>query len=186
MRAYPFPRPAARIAGPLAVTIAAMLAGCIPSRPAPTPPPVMQPAPQPTPEPAAPPPSSDWRDWPLTPGTWTYARDPRGSIAKFGTADADAALVLRCDLQRRQLYLSRPGRLPAPLTIRTTSATRALAVLPTGGAPAYVAATLAANDPLLDAIGFSRGRFIVEQQGAATLVAPAWAEIERVIEDCRG
>ena len=55
-----------------------------------------------------------------------------------------------------------------------------------GGAAAYVAATLAANDPLLDAIGFSRGRFIVEQTGASTLVVPAWAEIERVTEDCRG
>lgn len=187
MHAYLSPRPASRLLpGPALATLLIALAGCIPARPAPSPPPVARPVPTSTPLPPAPPPSSDWRDWPLTPGTWTYARDLRGSVAKFGNAGQDAVLVLRCDLARRQLYLSRPGALRAPLTVRTTSTTRSLAVQPTGGAAAYVAATLAARDPLLDAIGFSRGRFVVEQQGTATLVVPAWAEIERVTEDCRG
>jgi hypothetical protein len=44
---------------------------------------------------------------------------------------------------------------------------------------------LGAQDSLLDAMGYSRGRFIVEQAGLPTLVIPAWPEIERVIEDCR-
>ncbi len=82
--------------------------------------------------------------------------------------------------------LSVAGGAPASLTIRTTSLTRAVPVQPTGGVPAQVAAALAANDGLLDAMGFSRGRFVVEQPGAPTLVVPAWAEIERVTEDCRG
>jgi hypothetical protein len=34
-------------------------------------------------------------------------------------------------------------------------------------------------------MGYSRGRFIVEQSGLPTLVIPAYAEIERVTEDCR-
>ncbi|MCP3734800.1 hypothetical protein M9979_07945 [Sphingomonas sp. RP10(2022)] len=151
------------------------------------------PPPAPTPVSAAPRPappvvtaSSDWRDWPLTPGTWTYRRDDRGSLALFGTPNADARLTLRCDLSRRQVFLSVAGATATALTIRTSSTTRALAVQPTGGTPAYVAAALAPNDGLLDAMGFSRGRFVIQQAGGGTLVVPAWAEIERVTEDCRG
>ncbi|WP_343520792.1 hypothetical protein [Sphingomonas sp.] len=47
-------------------------------------------------------------------------------------------------------------------------------------------ATLPANDQLVDAMGYSRGRFIVETPGMAPLVVPAWAEVLRVVEDCRG
>ena len=42
------------------------------------------------------------------------------------------------------------------------------------------------DDRLLDAIGFSRGRFTLDQQGAAPLVIPPYAEVERVTQDCRG
>ena len=95
-------------------------------------------------------------------------------------------MTLRCDADRRQMYLSVAGSTPAPLTIRTTSLTRAVPIRPTGGTPAYVAAALAPDDGLLDAMGFSRGRFVVQQPGGSTLVVPTWAEIERVTEDCRG
>jgi hypothetical protein len=44
---------------------------------------------------------------------------------------------------------------------------------------------LGARDALVDAIGFSRGRFVVEGGGLAALVVPAWPEILRVAEDCR-
>jgi hypothetical protein len=167
----------------LALLLAA--AACVPQPVAP--PPV---APAPVMRPAAPPPvaatTNDWRDWPLTPGTWTYRRDDRGSIALFGPAGGDARLTLRCDLTRRQVFLSLAGSQTAPLTIRTSSTTRNVPVQPTGGTPAYTAAALAPNDGLLDAMGFSRGRFVIEQAGTPTLVIPAWAEIERVTEDCRG
>jgi hypothetical protein len=43
---------------------------------------------------------------------------------------------------------------------------------------------LQANDPLLDAIAFSRGRFMVTG-GGATLAIPSWPEAARSIEDCR-
>jgi hypothetical protein len=114
-----------------------------------------------------------------------YRRDARGSIALFGPANADASLTLRCDTAARQVYLSRAGSTPTPLTIRTSSLTRALPIQPTGGTPPYVAVALAPNDPLLEAMGFSRGRFVVQQAGMPALVVPAWAEIERVTEDCR-
>ena len=147
------------------------------------------PVPTPAPPPAAvvaPPPSADWRDWALTPGTWAYRQDARGSIALFGRAGEDADLTLRCDRGRARLYLSRRGEGATGFDIRTTSAARRLAAQQTGGTPAYLAAELGVRDPILDAIGFSRGRFVVEAAGLPVLVVPAWAETLRVVEDCRG
>jgi hypothetical protein len=131
--------------------------------------------------------SEDWRDWPLTPGDWVYRQDPRGSIALFGPAGMDAAVTLRCDRTARTVYLSRAGTAAggAPMTIVTTSMTRALQSQPTGATPAYMASALMPNDRLLDAMGFSRGRFLVKQSGLPTLVIPAYPEILRVTEDCR-
>ena len=168
------------------IAIVAILAvsACV-SQPAPRPSPrpvaVSVPRPAPAPAPLA----ADWRDWPVTAGDWVYRRDAQGSIALFGTSGGDALLTLRCDRVRGTLYLSRAGVAAAPATIRTTSIARTLAVQPTGAAPAYVAAALTPNDALLDAMAFSRGRFLVEQAGAPTLVVPAWAEVPRVTEDCR-
>ena len=170
-----------RAFAPLALL--AVIGGCVAPPPSAPPPPRVLEAPRPAPV-TAPAPAADWRDWPYSPGTWTYRRDARGSIALFGVVGADAALTLRCDLAARQIFLSRAGSTVTPLTIRTSSTTRSLPVQPVG-AP-YVAAALAANDPILDAVGFSRGRFVVSQAGQPPLVVPAWAEIERVTQDCRG
>uniref|UniRef100_UPI0035C99D06 hypothetical protein n=1 Tax=uncultured Sphingomonas sp. TaxID=158754 RepID=UPI0035C99D06 len=160
------------------------IAGCVSAPqlvPAPRPP-----VATPRPVPALPAPqAADWRDWAVTPGDWVYRVDARGSIAVFGTPGADALLTLRCDRQTDMVYLSRQGTAVAPLTLRSSSLARSLSVQPTGGTPAYVAAALAPRDPLLDAMAFSRGRFLVEQAGMPTLVVPAWAEVGRVTEDCR-
>jgi hypothetical protein len=72
----------------------------------------------------------------------------------------------------------------ATLSVWTTSMTRVLPAQFQANA-VRVAATLAANDPLLDAIAFSRGRFAVQMPGSVVLVAPAAPETARVIEDCR-
>lgn len=157
-----------------------------PSAPAltPAPPPAFTPAPPPASPPAY---RGDWRDWPLTPGNWVYRQDARGSIALFGVPGADAELTIRCDRIAGQIYISRKGAAPgnAPVTFRTSSSLRTLAMQPTGATPAYMALTLFPRDPLLDAIGYSRGRFVVEQATLPTLVIPAWAETLRVSEDCR-
>lgn len=121
----------------------------------------------------------------MTPGDWAYRRDGRGSIALYGPAGADARFTLRCDRLQGRLYLSRAAAGGNAMTVRTSSTTRAVAARPTGGAPAYLAAELAPNDPLVDAMGFSRGRFVVETAGQPPLVMPAWAEVLRVAEDCR-
>lgn len=165
------------------LAVPVVLAGCA-SEPPRTTPPTRPPVAASLPP--APPPPADWRDVPQTPGTWTYRQDARGSIALFGVAGADALLTLRCDSATRAIYLSKAGTADAPLTIRTSSTTRVLPVRPTGTQPAYAAAALTATDPLLDAMGFSRGRFVVSQAGGAMLAIPAWAEVERVTQDCRG
>ncbi|PTS81094.1 hypothetical protein DBR17_10110 [Sphingomonas sp. HMWF008] len=169
---------------PLAALAAILfVSGCIsaPEAPRPAPAPVAVPRPAPPVLPVAQ--GADWRDWAVTPGDWAYRAEERGSIAVFGAARADALLTLRCDRGAGVVYLSRSGAAATPLTLRTSSIARTVPVQPSGGS---VAVALTARDPLLDALAFSRGRFIVEQQGTPTLVVPAWAEVGRVIEDCRG
>lgn len=170
----------------LAILSSLAVAGCVapPPRPAPAPQVVALPAP-PLAAPAAL--GDDWRDWPLTPGTWRYL----AGSARFGEAEALPTLSLACDRATRIVTLSRPGVSGEPvLTIRTTSATRALTATamtrPDSWPPTALEVRLAATDPLLDAMAFSRGRFTVEQPGKPPLVIPAYAEIGRVIEDCRG
>jgi hypothetical protein len=95
-------------------------------------------------------------------------------------------LTLRCDRQAQRLILSRAadGMAPATsMTVRTTSLTRALPIQP--AATGAFSSSLAPRDPLLDAMAFSRGRFLIETAGAPYLAVPAWAEVARVTEDCR-
>lgn len=164
---------------PVAVMILALGSCATPRAPVPASQPVVQTPPPPRPQPLG----SDWRDWPLAAGDWRYVQDARGSSAQYGAAGAAPLFALRCDRASRTVRLTRPGAATA-LTVRTSSALRALAVRPDGAGQAMV--DLPAGDPLLDAMGFSRGRFVVQQAGAPPLVLPAWAEVLRVTEDCRG
>ena len=160
-----------------------------PARPLPAPVRPALPVATPMPLPVSAPASAyrgDWRDWPMSAGLWVYRRDARGSIALFGAAGRDATVTLRCDQAGKRLYLSRQGSISSAITLRTSSTARTLAPLPTGGTPPYVAIALSPGDPLLDAIGHSRGRFVMEQPGTTPLVIPARPEILRVVEDCRG
>jgi hypothetical protein len=107
---------------------------------------------------------------PLTTGQWSYFPTATGSMASYGSA-----VSLRCDRATRTVTITRPGAVPAVLTIATSSLTR---TLPVGG-------RLLANDPLLDAIAFSRGRFLVAGGSGPILAVPSWPEAARSIEDCR-
>jgi hypothetical protein len=160
-----------------------LVAGCAPSPPrvAPAPPPRVVVVPPPTPALVP----ADWRDAAVTRGVWRYSRDPRGSVAMFGPVGADALAVLRCDRQGGRIFLSVPGSTPRALTVRTSSTARAVQLGATGGVPPYLAATLAPSDPLLDAIAFSRGKLALAISGTAPLILPVWAELGRVVEDCR-
>ena len=147
-----------------------------PPRPAPTSAP-----PLPAPPPGA---SDDWTDWPVTPGDWRYAAEAGGSTARFGPAAAAPLLTIHCDsATRRILFVRGDGATGGALTIRTSfGAVQWPATASTTG----LVAARAAGDEALDQIAFSRGRFLVETAGAAPLVLPAWAEVTKVVEDCRG
>lgn len=159
---------------------------------APPPPPAPQPAPVAKPAVVAPPAqpqtsAGEWIDWPIAPGDWVYRRDDRGSIALFGPTGQNAILTLRCDTQRRRVYLAREGAGAAGrMVVRTSSAKKEFFASPTGGAVAYLATEIMPTDPILDAIALSRGRIAVETDGQQPIAIPLWAEIARIVEDCRG
>jgi sulfur carrier protein ThiS len=73
-----------------------------------------------------------------------------------------------------------------PMTVLTTSETRPLSADPAPQGQPQLVTALRTGDKLLDAMAFSRGRFAVEVNGLPTLYLPAWTEVGRVIEDCRG
>jgi hypothetical protein len=160
----------------------AALAGCVPPpRPMPeaAPTPAPRPAPPP-PAPAPPPPAaSDWHDWPLTPGDWRYSATGGGSAARFGANVAS----LTCERASGTITFAVQGT-GTRATVRTSSTARSIVMTPADAG--MVAIRLPARDALLDAMGFSRGRFVVEGVGPRPLVIPAWPEILRVAEDCRG
>jgi hypothetical protein len=90
---------------------------------------------------------------------------------------------MRCESGQRITLLRTGVAGGQAIVVRTTFGERRL---PAAGQSAGLAASLAASDPLLDEMMFSRGHFLVKADGAADLVIPAWAEPARVIEDCRG
>ena len=141
------------------------------------------PAPIPPPPPQQSPPPTEWHDMPATVGVWRWGREGSLSIARFGTPAA-TLLSLACNPRTGTVSLAREDRAGTAVTmaIFTTTLTRTLALRPAGG---FATASLAAHDPLLDAMAFSRGRFAVEVPGLAPLYLPSWPEVGRVIEDCR-
>lgn len=131
--------------------------------------------------------TGDWNDWPFTPGDWTYNRDGRGSVGQFGVQGRAAMFRLRCDMQTRRVTVSKEAQaLGQRMVIRTSSMTKQLPAQLTGGSPAYIAADIMTNDPILDAMAFSRGRILIETEGQQPIILPSWAEIARIVEDCRG
>jgi hypothetical protein len=175
------------------VVIALGLYACA-ERPAPRPRVVTAPPRLPAVTPAPPPViqnnSGGWEDWPATPGDWAYRQDPRGSVALFGAPGRDAMFLVRCDTTARKIYASRTGTFPpgetGRMTIRASTGLQTYPVANTQGATPYVAAELQPMDRHLDAMAFSRGRFVVSVKGSTDLVIPAWPELTRVVEDCRG
>lgn len=131
--------------------------------------------------------NANWNDEPQTPGTWRYEQSDGGPIAVFvGTTGVDEFL-LTCDTGLKQIGLRRPGTSSENLMlrIRTETATRAIGAVQDDGRNPFVTANLDVRDPLLDAMAITKGRFAVEVEGMEPLYLPAWAEVTRIIEDCR-
>ena len=192
-----------RAAVPAAVLALGACAAPTPPAPPPAAPPPRLPvlaAPR-QPIPSAP--LANWLDYPASEGDWRWSREDGQSRAAFVGRDGGELLVLRCERARGLVVVERRGaRLlpPAPaadpllaeaqtqLSITTTTRVALLAqplIGPGEAAESGVSVALPANDPLLDAMVFSRGRFMVEARGWMPLYLPAWPEVARVVEDCR-
>ena len=175
----------ARIA--LALSLLAVTCCQTPEPPPPAPVPAPPPPPAPTPQPV-PPPVENWIDRPQTPGDWSYLVEPGETLAIFGTPGA-IKLAIVCEVATRKIGIVRAtsaakqGEVAMRISTETTS--RPLVATAASGAPARVMVQLDARDPLLDAMAITRGRFAVEVEGEPGLYVPAWAEVTRVIEDCR-
>ena len=165
---------------------------CQTPQPTPPAPPAPRPVATPTPTPAPPqvalPTADSWIDQPQTPGDWRYVVEPGETLAAFGTPDA-IRLVIGCNLATRKIAIVRAASAPLRdelvMRISTETASRPLMARPASGEPSRVLVTLDARDPLLAAMAITRGRFAVEVEGEPGLYVPAWAEVTRVIEDCR-
>jgi hypothetical protein len=128
-----------------------------------------------------------WMDVPQTPGEWRYQMNASGPVAIFTGAQGAGQFVMSCDRPRSSISVWRAGtsRTPRMMTIRTEAATRTLQAVQAENTNPYLTTNIAANDPLLDAMALSKGRFAVEAEGLPPLYLPAWTEVSRVIEDCR-
>lgn len=128
----------------------------------------------------------NWLDAPQTPGDWSY-RD-RGSVtlAVFTEAGGGESFALVCrNKGGGEMLLSRAGVAgqPVPMQIITETGRQLFNAEPSDSQTLDV--RLRSRNPLLDAMALSRGRFAVETAGLKTLYLPSWAEVTRVIEDCR-
>jgi hypothetical protein len=178
MRSFPFFAAAAPVLVLLASCVAPPQQSAQPAPP--------QPLPAPAPEPAPAPTSMEWHDRPVAAGNWTYGPEAGGTAARYGGSPAAPLLILRCDPATRRISVTRPGAAQGSMTIRTSYGAMAWPASGASGAAPQTVATRAASDPALDQIAYSRGKFAVEVTGLAPLTLPNWAEISRVIEDCRG
>ncbi len=127
-------------------------------------------------------------DAPQTVGDWTYQPAQPYSFALFGTDQARTTFLMRCDRANRTVMLLRVSNQlnSQPMQIDTETTARLLSASPREVLGRRgLAADVPANDPLLDAMAISKGRFAVQAGGEATLYVPSWPEVTRVIEDCR-
>ena len=148
------------------------------------PPPAPLPVSAPPPSPPAPVLTGDWRDWPITPGTWQYLPGTPISSARYGDGQT-AQFIVRCDSAARRVTIMRSGS-ATEFSITTSTRTARFPaghIDESGGAMSGV--ILNATDAFLDELVFSRGRIAVQSPGLESLAIPTWAEPARAIEDCR-
>jgi hypothetical protein len=126
----------------------------------------------------------------LTPGAWLYQDfgPGNGKRSLFSDPDNTFYFSLTCasgpdGVQVQFNRTGTPSKRYLAMTIRTETVQRTLAGERFGSQ--MIIAGVPANDPLLDAMALSKGHFAVETEGEPTLYLPSWAEVSRVIEDCR-
>ena len=118
-------------------------------------------------------------------GNWNFTASATGSEASFLNPSALPQLTIRCTKATRRVAIAKPATAAAAsITVWTSSSARPV---PASFNPLTQRITidLVSNDPLLDALAFSRGRVGITVAGSPSLVVPAAPEIARVVEDCR-
>lgn len=123
----------------------------------------------------------------LTPGSWNYENRGNLTLAVFVTPGRGSTFAIQCNRPSTNiaLMMAGQGRANPAMTIRTETVSRAIGASLVIGELSNVIANVPANDPLLDAMALSKGRFAVEADGLPPLYLPSHAEVSRVIEDCR-
>jgi hypothetical protein len=130
-------------------------------------------------------PGTDFSYSPVSPGSWNYRAVAGGSEASFVDGTGTTRMVIGCGKVTRLVTLSRISAAPATsLSFWTSSLSRDLGAHFDQRA-GRVMTQVRATDPLLDALAFSRGRFVSMMPGSPMLAMPAGPEIAHVIEDCR-
>jgi hypothetical protein len=126
-------------------------------------------------------------DAPATQGSWNYQNRGSVTLAIFTAPAGNALFAIQCRAPSREVWLVIAGQSVASPTmqVRTETTTRAVNAQLITDQLSNVTAALSGSDPLLDAIALSKGRFAVETEGLPPLYLPSWAEVTRVIEDCR-
>lgn len=106
------------------------------------------------------------------------------SVARYVAPAGGTVFAMACNGMARTVTLAAAGQAAGdePMTVTTTEAQRVLTAHTVAGG---LNAALPVSDPLLDAMAFSRGRFMVELPGVPALILPSWTEVSRVTEDCR-
>ena len=127
----------------------------------------------------------DFSTSPAVPGVWSYRSLPGMSEATFMDTAGGLRLSVRCERANRQVVISRPSSAPAATMFVWTSTMQRSVPARFDPNAVRISAPLHANDPLLDAMAFSRGRFAISIPGAPPLVIAPAPEAARVTEDCR-
>ncbi|QZD93037.1 hypothetical protein K3162_03085 [Qipengyuania xiapuensis] len=177
----------------LLATGALAIAACVPApdstpAPSPSPTPVTQaprPAPTPTPSPAPPAAAQfeNWIDAPRTAGNWRYRSANGLKVAEYVGHDNEVKFQMDCSPEIGMLLsVAGDAAKATAIQFRTESTER---LVPADAREGWVQAVVRPTDPLLDAMARTRGRFAVETPGLSTLYLPPWAEVTRVIEECR-
>ena len=118
-------------------------------------------------------------------GDWTYSPTNDGSEATFADSSGQSQLTIRCTKSTRRVGILKAASAASPSIWVWTSSQKKSLPATYDASSARVSVELAPYDPLLDAIASSRGRVGFSTSGLEALVVPPWADIARVIEDCR-
>jgi hypothetical protein len=117
---------------------------------------------------------------PVTSGEWQWQHADGKSAAVF----AGSKVTVICDLAERTITIGRRGDVvdATAVVVLTSAQSRTFSGRNTGG---QIVVTLPAHDAFLDSIAFSRGRLAIDVAGLEAIYPPSWAEVSRVVEDCR-